>query len=115
MNMSLKSRCTLKIGKWLVKNTTKSSGIRHKLALKIVKIIALKLVKEMKTEMETEQTTKAWYKSRTVWTAIIGVLLGAVQPISSALGTPVEVPIWIYEILGAFGLYTLRAGDKSIN
>jgi len=53
---------------------------------------------------------KKIYTSKTFWTAIIGVLLGAVQPISAAIGHPVEVPAWTYEILGAFGLYAIRDG-----
>ena len=51
---------------------------------------------------------KKWYTSKAVQAAIIGAMLGAVHPISSALGHPIEVPIWVYEILGAFGFYGLR-------
>ena len=53
---------------------------------------------------------KKWYKSKTFWTAVIAAVLGAVQPISAALGHPIEVPVWVYEVLGAFGLYALRSG-----
>ena len=53
---------------------------------------------------------KSIWKSKTVWTAIIGVVLGAVQPISSAIGHPVEVPMWVFQVLGAFGLYGVRDG-----
>ena len=54
--------------------------------------------------------TKSKWKSKTVWTAIVGVLLGAVQPISAAVGHPVVVPAWVYETLGAFGIYAIRDG-----
>ncbi len=62
---------------------------------------------------ETEDTKPKW-KSKTVWVAIIGVLLGAVQPVSTALGTPITIPMWVYEVLGAAGLYTLRVATKEI-
>jgi len=48
---------------------------------------------------------KSWYKSKSVWTAILGVALGAVQPVSTALGHPVVIPTWAYEVLGGFGVY----------
>ena len=53
---------------------------------------------------------KERFKSKTVWTAILGVVLGAIQPVSAALGHPIVVPAWVYEVLGAFGLYALRDG-----
>lgn len=58
--------------------------------------------------------TKPWYQSKTIWTAIIGVLLGAVQPISAAFGHPITVPNWVFEVLGAAGLYSVRTGSTPI-
>lgn len=58
--------------------------------------------------------TKKFYQSRTFWIAVIGTVLGAIQPISTAIGKPIVIPMWVYEVLGALGLYTLRAGNKSI-
>lgn len=60
--------------------------------------------------MAEMEAPKSKWKSKTVWTAIVGVVLGAIQPISTALGHPIVVPAWVYEVLGAFGLYALRAG-----
>ena len=51
------------------------------------------------------------WQSKAVWTAIVAALLGAVQPVSTALGHPVTIPIWVYEVLGAFGLYAIRDGQ----
>jgi len=61
-------------------------------------------------EVEKMETKSKW-KSKAVWTAIIGVVLGAIQPVSTALGHPIAVPIWVYEILGFYGLYALRDGQ----
>ena len=56
--------------------------------------------------------TKSKWQSKTVWTAIIAALLGAVQPISTALGHPIVIPTWVYEVLAGFGLYALRDGQN---
>lgn len=53
---------------------------------------------------------KQWYASKTMWTAILGVVLGGIQPISTAVGHPIVVPTWVYEVLGAIGLGALRMG-----
>ncbi len=58
--------------------------------------------------------TKKWYQSKTVWAAIVSVILGAVQPISAAFGHPVTIPSWVFELLGGMGLYSLRVGDQPI-
>ena len=45
---------------------------------------------------------KDWYKSKTVWTAIVGACLAIAQAVG------LEVPSMVYGLLGAFGLYSLR-------
>lgn len=62
---------------------------------------------------EVTPTKPAW-KSRTFWIAVVGVVLGAIQPISAALGHPITVPTYVYEVLAGMGLYTLRAGNTPI-
>lgn len=64
--------------------------------------------------MSDETSTKKWFESKAVWTAIVGALLGLVQPISVAIGHPTQVPLWVFEFLGSFGLYAVRTGDKPI-
>lgn len=63
---------------------------------------------------EGQVDSKKWYQSKTVWAAIVGVILGAVQPISSAFGHPIVVPSWVLEVLGGMGLYGLRTGSTPI-
>ena len=58
--------------------------------------------------------TKSWYKSKSIWTAIFGVVLGAVQPISNALGHPVVIPSWVFELLAGMGLYSLRTATTTV-
>lgn len=57
---------------------------------------------------------KRWYQSKTVLTAIVAAVLSIAQAVGTATGHPVVVPDWVYQILGAFGLYSLRVGDKPI-
>jgi hypothetical protein len=58
--------------------------------------------------MEEKLDGKQWYKSKAVWAAVVTALVGAVQPISTALGHPIVVPEWVYAVLGGFGLYGVR-------
>ncbi len=46
--------------------------------------------------------------SKTKITAVIAVILAAIPVLSSAWGHPITIPDWIYKILGAAGLWTVR-------
>lgn len=61
-----------------------------------------------------DETTRKWYQSKTVWTAIVTAIIGAIQPVSTAFGHPLNIPSWVLEVLGGIGLYSLRVGDKPI-
>ena len=54
---------------------------------------------------------KPWYQSKTVWASILASLFGIVGPVSAAVGHPVVIPNWVYEVLAGFGLYALRDGQ----
>lgn len=58
--------------------------------------------------------TKPWYKSKTVWAAIITAFIGAVQPVSTALGHPYQFPLWMTQVLMGLGMYGLRTADTTI-
>lgn len=49
---------------------------------------------------------KDWYKSKTVWTAVVGAGLAVVH----AMGYP--IPPYVYAVLGSFGLYGVRDAVK---
>lgn len=63
---------------------------------------------------EEQAQGKSRWKSRTVWIAIITVIVGAVKPISEALGHPIEVPNYVIEVLIGLGLYTARTSTTQI-
>ena len=49
---------------------------------------------------------KDWYKSRTMWIALIG----AVMALLNATGYP--IPTWVVGLLGSAGLYTARVAGN---
>ena len=96
-------------GKAIVYMIRAYTNEKYHLRRAILNPIIRKKIDEFFKEAQMEDEKSKW-KSKTFWTAIIGVMLGAVQPISAALGHPVEVPTWVYEVLVAFGLYAVRDG-----
>jgi hypothetical protein len=49
--------------------------------------------------------SKDWWKSKTIWSGIVAVILAAYSTAASTFGLPV-VPEWVFAILGAFGIYS---------
>lgn len=59
--------------------------------------------------------TKKWYQSKSIWVAVVAAVLSITQAVGNAIGHPIVIPSWVYEFLGAMGLYSLRTGvDKPI-
>ena len=52
--------------------------------------------------------TKPFWKSKTFWIVIIAIVTALIN----AYGT--QIPTWLYAILGALGLISLRVGDKTL-
>jgi hypothetical protein len=64
---------------------------------------------------DTTTSTIPWYKSKTIWTAIVTVIIGAIGPIATAFGHPeIHVPEWILSLLVGMGLYTARTATTDI-
>jgi len=60
-------------------------------------------------DQPTDQSgAKSKWKSKAFLAAAVTVIVGAIQPISSALGHPIEVPNWVVEVLVGLGLYGVR-------
>lgn len=59
-----------------------------------------------------EEKSKPWYKSKGKWGAIILALFGVVQPISTAMGHPIQVPLWLVELVAGFTGYGIRDAIK---
>ncbi len=93
---------------WIIRR-----GLGGKLPDWLYRFVGRKIGKELNLQ-EGNMETKKWYQSKAIWSAIIGVILGAVQPISTAFGHPITIPAWVFEVLGGMGVYSLRTGDKLI-
>ena len=78
------------------------------------KFAGKKIAKELDLQ-EGNMEGKPKWKSKAVWAAVITALLGAVQPISEALGHPISVPDWVFQVLIGAGLYGIRDAKKPLN
>ena len=58
--------------------------------------------------------TKSKWMSKTVWAAIVTAILGALTPVSTALGHPIVVPEWVISVLVGMGLYLARTSTTDI-
>ncbi len=79
----------------------------------IYRLVGEKIAKILKLENNMEETKSKW-KSKTVWTAIVTVIVAGIEPISTAFGHPIVVPIWVLQFLAGFGLYSLRTAKTTI-
>lgn len=52
--------------------------------------------------------TKKWWQSKAVWTAVVAGVLGVLQAIG------ITIPAFVFTLLAALGLYSVRVGDKPI-
>jgi len=71
----------------------------------IIKLLAKPVTSTVAGKVETLSIP-----SKTKLTAVIGVILAAIGPISAAWGHPIVIPEWVYQILAAIGLWSLRDG-----
>ena len=62
---------------------------------------------------EVNVAPKPWYLSKAKLAAIVTVIVGAIQPISSAFGHPIVVPQFVIELLIGLGVYGIRDAIKS--
>lgn len=70
-------------------------------------------IKETTMADATVPDSTVWYKSKGKLAAIIGAIVAAIGPISTAVGHPIIIPNWVLEILGAIGLYGIRDSIKA--
>ena len=76
--------------------------------------IAGKFLKsKLDLQEDSKMESKPWYQSKGIWTSIIGGLLGVYGAVSAIHPLP-PVPEFVYTLLGALGLYTLRTANTTI-
>lgn len=78
------------------------------------KLVAKYLSNKIKLEDGPMDDKKKWYKSKTIWTGVVAVLLAAYSTASASFGLP-PVPEWVFAILGTLGIYTRATATTKIN
>jgi len=58
--------------------------------------------------------TKKWYKSKTIWTAIITITVALYNLVIKCGATLPYIPEEIYIILGALGIYSRKVSNTKI-
>lgn len=79
----------------------------------ILRLIGRKIAIKIDLKENSQMETKPWYKSITIWSAVVAALLGVYGAVSSVHPLP-PIPDWILKLLGATGLYGLRTADTKI-
>jgi hypothetical protein len=74
----------------------------------LIKIVGKKLADKIGLQEGSMNDSTVWYKSKGKLAAIIGAVLAAIGPVSTAIGHPIVIPTWVLEVLGAIGLYGIR-------
>ena len=79
----------------------------------ILRIFGRKIADKIQLQEDSKMDSKPWYQSKTLWTAIVGGLIGIYGAVSTIHPLP-AIPQWVLTILASMGLYGLRTADKSI-
>jgi len=63
---------------------------------------------------------KPWYKSKTILTAAVVVLISVYEMVDLQLGPVIgfnlpDIPVWVFTLLGALGIYTRKIATKKID
>ncbi|MCA1800624.1 MAG: hypothetical protein LC650_04970 [Actinobacteria bacterium] len=56
---------------------------------------------------------KVWWRSKTVWSAIVAILVAAYNTASVQFGLP-AIPDFVFGILGALGIYARGVADTKL-
>lgn len=100
-----------------LKNWLLEKAITGKLPLWVYRLIGRRVADKLNllegNNMGSDKDIQPWYRQRTKWIAILAAVLASIQPVSTAFGHPVQVPLWVYEFLAGVGLYTLRSAVES--
>jgi len=59
----------------------------------------------MSLKQEVGMEKKKWYRSKTVWSSVVAVVLAAYNSASAQFGLP-AVPEFVYGLLASFGIYS---------
>ena len=79
----------------------------------ILKMFGRRVADKLDLQEENNMETKDWYKSKGIWTAVVSGVIGLYQAVSLVHPLP-PIPTFVFTLLGAMGLYSLRTADAKI-
>lgn len=79
----------------------------------ILRLFARKVAKSLDLREDDNMETKAWYKSKTILSAIVAALIGIYNAVGSIQNLP-AIPDWVFTILAAIGIYGRATAETKI-
>jgi len=58
--------------------------------------------------------SKSWYRSKTIWSGIVAVVIAAYNEAANQFGLPVT-PDFVYALLGALGVYGRATANATVS
>lgn len=71
----------------------------------VLKILGHTVADKLKLEDGPMDGTKSWYKSKTIWSGVVTVIIAGYSAAAPIWNLP-TIPEWIFAILGTIGIYT---------
>lgn len=101
-----------------LKSWLATKAIQGKLPRWVYRLVGERLAKvfDLKEDNQmADETTdaKPWYKSKAKLAAVVMAVVSLIQPVSTAFGHPMQVPLWVIEVLTGLGIYGVRDALKS--
>lgn len=83
------------------------------------KIAAKKIEKVLDLQEGTAMETKKWWKSKSIWTGVVTVLIAAYETSQKSLAPQLgyelpEIPSFLYMVLGSMGIYTRAVASTKV-
>lgn len=79
----------------------------------ILKLVGRNIAGKLDLQEDQNMDAKPWYQSKGVLTAIVSAVIGVYQAVSLIHPLP-PIPPFVFTLLGAVGLYSLRTADTKI-
>lgn len=79
----------------------------------IAKLIGKFAGSKLKLEDGTMEDKKKWYRSKTVWSGIVAVLVAGYNAAAAYWSIP-QIPEWVFALLGGLGVYGRVAAKQQV-
>lgn len=79
----------------------------------VLKLIGRSIAEKLDLK-ETPMDEKKWFRSKGVWTAVVGGLIAIYGAVGTVHPLP-PIPEWVLTLLASIGLYSIRTADTKIS